>query len=125
MGRSLLLVEDDRSNRLVLSVLLEDAGYRVEVAASFASAREKIADASARYDVILLDRFLGDGDGALLVPLVRALHPEARAVLLSGEIDPPEIKAAGFDAAITKGARMEEVLSILERLTRATRRPSL
>jgi CheY-like chemotaxis protein len=118
----LLLVDDDKSNRLVLSVLLEDAGYCVVVADSFAAARERLADDSARYDVVLFDRFLGDGDGARLLPILRARWPEAHAVLLSGEVDPSEVERAGFDAAVVKGTRVEEVLALLERLAHSTRR---
>jgi CheY-like chemotaxis protein len=125
MGPSLLLVDDDKSNRLVLSVVLEDAGYRVEVAGSFAAASERLADDRAHYDVVLFDRFLGDGDGARLLPIVRARFPEAHAVLLSGAVDASEVKHVGFDAAVVKGARLEEVLSILERLVHSNRSQSL
>jgi CheY-like chemotaxis protein len=103
-------------------VLLEDAGYDVVVADSFAAARERLADDRARYDVVLLDRFLGDGDGVRLLPILRARLPEARAVLVSGDVAALEVQRAGFDAVVVKGARVEEVLALLERLAHSTRR---
>jgi response regulator of citrate/malate metabolism len=79
----------------------------------------RLADAGANYDVVLLDRFLGDGDGTGLLPILRARLPEARALLISGEVDLAEAEREGFDAAIVKGVGFEEVVAILGRFVRS------
>jgi CheY-like chemotaxis protein len=96
-----LLVEDDESNRVTAAALLEDAGFLVDTAASFAAAREHLT-AGAGYDLLVADHHLGDGEGPDLVPLLRARMPAARALLVSGEATPAGACAA--DAFVEKGA---------------------
>jgi two-component system response regulator RegA len=113
--RSLLLVEDDPSNWLTLSALLEDAGFSVSIAESCAQATQ-LLEGPSRYEVVLLDSGLGDGDGRALVPLVRRRMPAAKLVLVTG-MDGPEPRAP-VDAVFRKGENTEELLACLERLLR-------
>lgn len=112
--RHLLLVEDDPGNRLTLSVLLEEAGFTVVTAESCAQASRLLRE-SPRYDAVLLDSELGDGDGRALIPLVRGQLPGARLVLVTGWLD-----AAGpdtpVDAVFQKGEAFDELLACLGRL---------
>lgn len=96
-----LLVEDDDANRLTMAALLEDEGFAVDEAASFAEAKLKIATAGAPYDVILLDRNLGDGFGPDLAPDARARMPRVRLVALSGH---DAVTEGWEDARVVKGA---------------------
>ncbi|WP_224249243.1 response regulator [Hyalangium gracile] len=113
--RSLLLVEDDPANWLTLSAVLEEAGFTVAVAETCAQAA-RLLEGQPRYDAVLLDSRLGDGDGRELVPLIRRQVPEAKLVLVSGQ--------KGFwaktpvDAVFEKGEPVEELLACLERLLR-------
>jgi two-component system response regulator RegA len=112
---SLLLVEDDAANALTLSALLEDAGFAVVVAESCAQAC-RLLEEQPRYDVVLLDSLLGDGDGRALIPLVRRHVPAARLVLVSGQ---GGVGAhAAVDAVFQKGSPVEVLLVCLERLLR-------
>ena len=60
-GALVLVVEDDEAARLTTSITLEQAGYRVAVAADCASARARFTEMTP--DIILLDVLLPDGDG--------------------------------------------------------------
>lgn len=113
-----LLVEDDESSRLVLSVLLEEEGFRVDVASSFAEARRALAPGGAGYDLILLDQHLGDGSGTDLVPAIRAGLPRARVVLVSGSADLGDAARAGCDGVAPKGASFPEIMALIAEVLR-------
>jgi two-component system response regulator RegA len=111
--RSLLLVEDDAGNRLTLSVLLEESGFNVAIAESCAEAR-RLLHGQARFDAVLLDSKLGDGDGRTLIPLVRREVPAAKLVLVTGlgnRGPPPPV-----DAVFQKGRSFAELLACLRGL---------
>lgn len=116
--RSVLLIDDDESNRDVLSALLEDYGYEVDVAASFRRAREKIGADSAAYGIVLLDQHLGDGLGSDLIPSIRSRLPGVKVILISGSIERGDARAALADAVATKGAAITDVLNLIERVSK-------
>jgi CheY-like chemotaxis protein/anti-sigma regulatory factor (Ser/Thr protein kinase) len=123
-GLRLLLVDDDQSNLLTLSVLLEGEGFVVDVAASFAAAKAQLAAAGARYDLVVLDQNLGDGHGSALLPLVRERMPEAKALLISGDTAGEALSAAGFDAVLIKSTPFPELLAkVLGTIQRAEEAP--
>ena len=110
---SILLVDDDESNRVTLSVLLEEEGYQVEVASSFEEAKGKLAGA-ASYDLVLLDQHLGDGLGSELVPEARARWPRTKLLLISGSIADRTGMGQLFDAIVPKGAAFPDVLALVK-----------
>jgi two-component system response regulator RegA len=118
-----LLVDDDESQRLSLGILLEDEGFVVEVAVSFAAARRLIEAPAAAYDAVILDQHLGDGVGSALVPLVRERLPRAATVLVSGSLEERELTDAASDAVIPKGTHFPDLLAALQEvIARAARR---
>jgi DNA-binding NtrC family response regulator len=86
--KTVLVVDDERSLRLLCRVNLELDGHNVLEAATLAEARELIERESP--DVILLDVHVGSEDGLELLDEVEALDLPVRVVLLSGtsEISP-------------------------------------
>ncbi|WP_437967342.1 response regulator [Sorangium sp. So ce260] len=116
MRVTVLLVDDDASSRLVLATLLEDEGFEVDLASSFAEAGRKLAAEGAAYDLALLDQNLGDGRGTDLLPSLRARLPRAKAVLLSGSGDDDLGGAPPPDAVLSKGIDFPELLERLRRL---------
>lgn len=118
MSKSILLVDDDESNRIVLSALLEDDGFEVDVAASFAAAMEKITADGVRYAIVLLDQHLGDGLGTDLVRPIRARLPRAKVVLISGSIGDDATDLTQVDAVAPKGVSFPDMLALIERVTR-------
>lgn len=104
-----LLVEDDPSNALTLTALLEDLDYSVETADSFSAAQHLVGRGG--YALVLLDYHLGDGVGSALVPRILPTP----VVLLTGarELREPPL---GLAAIHIKGADPEELLAIVRRL---------
>jgi DNA-binding NtrC family response regulator len=86
--KTVLVVDDERSLRLLCRVNLELEGHRVHEAATLAEARAQIEREAP--DIILLDVHLGNEDGLELLDEVAALDLPTRIVLLSGtsEIGP-------------------------------------
>ena len=90
------------------------AGHETDVAATFATARQRATE--RQYEVIFCDIGLPDGDGTDLPAIVLALYPATRMVAITGHGTEPEevkIRAAGFDDFVLKPA-LDRVLTILE-----------
>lgn len=98
----MLIVEDDRAQRHVLSAALEARGYRVHVAATGA---EAVQVASAvETDLIVLDLGLPDVDGLTLVRHLRVLG-ECPVLVVTADADDERIVAAldlGAEDYVTK-----------------------
>ena len=89
--KTVLVVDDERSLRLLCRVNLELDGHVVHEAATLAEARQLIDQESP--DVILLDLHLGSEDGLDLLDEVEALDLPVRVVLLSGSSEVgPELR---------------------------------
>ena len=83
MSGKVLLVEDDASIATVIRSALEDEGFAVDRCDSIA-ARDKLLS-SHRYDVMLTDVMLADGDGIATIGSVRAACPEMPLIVLSAQ----------------------------------------
>ena len=90
--RTVLVVDDEPSLRLLCRVNLELEGHRVLEAGTLAEARALIERESP--DVILLDVHVGNEDGLELLDEVEALDLPTRVVLLSGTSEVgPELRS--------------------------------
>jgi DNA-binding NtrC family response regulator len=90
--KTVLVVDDERSLRLLCRVNLELDGHRVREAATVAEARREIERATP--DVILLDIHVGVDDGLELLDEIASLELSTRVVLLSGTSEVgPELRA--------------------------------
>ena len=116
MSANLLLVDDDDSNRITLSALLEDEGYTVETAANFAEAAGKIGRGAPGYDLVLLDQHLGDGIGTELVPSIRSHLPKAKVLLISGSIEAEHTLSGVLDGIVRKGSDFPDILEQIKGL---------
>jgi len=76
-----LLVEDEAGLRQAVTESLRQTGYVVEVAANFEQAQEKIA--LYRYDCVLLDLTLPDGDGLNLLRELKLDNSPAGVLVLT------------------------------------------
>ena len=89
--KDVLVVDDERSLRLLCRVNLELDGHTVREAASLAEARGELERGTP--DVILLDVHVGADDGLELLDELAALDLPTRVVLLSGSSDVgPELR---------------------------------
>lgn len=91
---SVLVVEDDAGWRSVLTELVEDAGYSVDVCSSYGEG--VIAIRKKTYDLVILDLVLGERmmpgqrtGGTTLLEQIDQSNSEV--IILSGEVSPGEI----------------------------------
>ena len=90
--KDVLVVDDERSLRLLCRVNLELDGHRVREAGSLEEARRELELATP--DVILLDVHVGADDGLELLDELATLELPTRVVLLSGTSEVgPELRA--------------------------------
>ena|ERR1017187_1104409 len=112
----ILIVEDDVQIRLLLSTILEGAGYTVRPAADGFSALEEMRAESP--DILLSDLYMPGMSGFELLSIVRNQFPATRVVAMSsafsGEDLPKEVVA---DAFYPKATDIVGLLQIMEAIT--------
>lgn len=98
----ILLVDDNRDGLLVRKSLLEELGYRVQIAITGEEGL-KLFQASA-FDVVVTDFKMPRMNGSEFIERVRKLNPNARIILLSGFVDPLGLteENTGADAVVAK-----------------------
>jgi two-component system, NtrC family, nitrogen regulation response regulator NtrX len=80
--KKIVVVDDEANVGASLKLVLEGAGYAVEICASVEQFKRYVA--RSRADAFLLDVRLPDGSGIDLLPLVRHKCPQAPIVMISG-----------------------------------------
>ena len=83
MARRALLVEDDASIATVITAGLEDDAFTVDRCDSIAE-RDRLLG-QGRYDVMLTDVVLADGDGIASLGEVHRAHPDMPVIILSAQ----------------------------------------
>lgn len=116
----ILIVDDDREIRDLLSRFLRKNGYRVEVAAD-GGEMKRILDA-ARIDLIILDRVLPGKDG---LTLCRELRSQSRVpvillTLLGADTDRIIGLEVGADDYVAKPFNPHELLARVKAVLRRT-----
>ena len=100
MSHQLLLVEANEDDGAILSGVLQDRGYRVDVARSAAEATR--LDAS--YAIALIDLWLPDASGIELAHTLRGRTPDLDIIFLTGQATLHSgIGAVAFGAAAVAG----------------------
>jgi DNA-binding NtrC family response regulator len=112
MGHAILLVDDSDTIRMTLGALLEDNGHRVIEASTLAEARARLAEPSV-FDAVVIDFHLGDELGSDLFSEIRAAHPRAALVLMSGS--GAIVGVDGADVIVQKGRSPDELDALIER----------
>lgn len=83
MNGTVLLVEDDQSIATVIKAALEDEGVAVDHCDSIAG-RDRLLS-SGRFDALLTDVMLTDGDGIETLGAIRESYPELPIIILSAQ----------------------------------------
>jgi len=83
-GEAILLAEDDRHVRHVLSTVLEQFGYQVSATATGEAAVDLFRGNPERFDLVMLDAVLPGMSGADANDEIRRISPGARTLLTSG-----------------------------------------
>jgi CheY-like chemotaxis protein len=79
---AILLADDESEIRHLVELWLMAAGHRVVPSASGREACAKLAD--GRFDLVITDLLMPDGDGVDLIAEVRKLRPTTRILAISG-----------------------------------------
>ena len=109
---NILIVDDDKDMKLILSDILEIEGYRVSIAGDGNSAIKVITNNSP--ELILLDVRLPGMSGLQLLDKIKEINKKTIVIMLTGYGDIKEaviaIKLGAFDY-ITKPFTQEELVS--------------
>lgn len=81
-SQTLLIVDDDKPFLQRLGRAMESRGFTVEMAESVADGLKCIRNSPPDYAVV--DMRLEDGNGLDLIAVLKEVHPETRAVVLTG-----------------------------------------
>ncbi|ARU04562.1 DNA-binding response regulator [Comamonas serinivorans] len=115
----ILLVEDDTDLAQATCAFLRSRSFVVDAAASLAAARAHLL--AARFEAVLLDLHLPDGDGLQLMPSLRALD-DAPMVLVLTARDQISDRIRGLDAGaddyLVKPYDPDELLARLRAVNR-------
>ncbi|MBW3555067.1 MAG: response regulator [Gemmatimonadetes bacterium] len=117
MEHRILAAEDSATQAEHLRVLLEGAGYSVEVARSGEQALERLESAS--FDLVLTDVMMPGINGFELCARIKRLRPDLPVILLTSLADPMDIVRgleAGGDNYITKPYDPDHLLARLRRV---------
>lgn len=100
--KTILLVDDEPSIRLILSAVLRHAGYNIEVAEDGYVALHKISESAP--DLVITDLRMPNMNGFELLAVLRTRFPQIPTIAISGEFLAQELNAAPIaDAFFQKG----------------------
>lgn len=112
----ILVVDDERSVRMMLETALRAQGYRVYTAVSGQEAREQLR--TEEFDLVLLDLQLGDMDGIEILRDIRNNWPATEVILLTahGSINSAiaALRLGAFDYLL-KPAQIQDIRERVER----------
>lgn len=125
--KTILLVEDDDTNRKLVRVILGSKRYRIREAKSAEQALEMLRD--AKPDLLLLDIRLGEGSGLDVIRAIRAdpAYDDVPVVAITAQAmknDESRFLAAGFDHYLSKPLDTRQLPEVVERFLQEGRRAS-
>ena len=112
--RSLLLLEDDRELRQVLSMALARIGFEVFEAESLSGAMERLSVSPPAFAIV--DLRLADGSGLIFVNALRRARPDARALIHTGHGDIATAVAAAKSGIVDYVCKPAQPLELAEAL---------
>lgn len=121
-GLSILIAEDNSTNRMVLEAMVRKLGHRATTAENGALAVEAVQ--AARYDLVFMDVMMPEMDGLEATRAIRALPgPECTTPIIGLTANAlPEnasaARAAGMDDVATKPITGQKVAALIERVSR-------
>ena len=111
VDKRILVVEDDPLMQETLARILRDQRYAVELAIGVADAERRLA--AERYDLVIADWKLPDGDGSLVADWAKQLG--AKTALMSGHLAQMPGGRSEEHETLMKPIRMDELLALVRR----------
>ncbi|MCW8085382.1 nitrogen regulation protein NR(I) [Sabulicella glaciei] len=115
-SRTVLIADDDRAIRTVLSQALSRAGYHVRATSSASTLWRWVEDGEG--DLVVTDVVMPDENGLDLLPRMKRVRPDLRVVVMSAQSTfTTAVKAAqrGAFEYLPKPFDLKELLSVVER----------
>ncbi len=103
-GQSILVVEDDPQVRMLVTVVLEDLGYAVQVVGD-ADGALPILSSSRRIDLLVTDVGLPGLNGRQLAEIARQSRPELPVLFMTGYAEKAQERAAFLDEGMSMIAK--------------------
>ncbi|MFQ6098437.1 MAG: response regulator [Armatimonadota bacterium] len=120
---TVLIIDDDRSMRLTLSLILEDEGYRVLTAAS---GEDGLAMARTNpVDVALVDMRMPSMPGDEVCQRMRDVSPQTTVIVITAHVAPRVVEravAAGAHSILYKPLDLDALLDQIRDLVTAEAR---
>lgn len=119
-GETILLVDDDRNQRVIVGDMLTTLGYNVEAVASGEEALEYLQKKA--FDLVLLDMIMDHGiDGLETYKRIRQIIPAQKTIIASGFSETRRVKKAqelGAGQYVKKPYTLERIgLAVKQELT--------
>lgn len=124
MAKRILIVDDERSLREFLTILLEGEGYATDSAADVAEAREMLG--SRAYDLVICDLKLPDGDGLDVLSHARATGLGTPFIVITAHTTPQhalETLRAGAAEYLSKPFEVEDLKLIISKVLTQSEAP--
>ena len=121
-ARTVVLAIDDNTDFLqLLKDMLEPSGFEVHTAVNPVKALEVFQREKDKYQLVLLDYYMPQLDGAKTFEWLRKLNPKIKVIVCSGadELRLRQIQAQHkIDGYIHKPFRVKEALDTIQRIVR-------
>ncbi|TCZ66916.1 nitrogen regulation protein NR(I) [Roseicella aquatilis] len=124
-SRTILVADDDRAIRTVLSQALGRSGYQVRATSSASTLWRWVEDGEG--DLVITDVVMPDENGLDLVPRIKRVRPDLRVVVMSAQSTfMTALKAAqrGAFEYLPKPFDLKELLAVVERALAAPQPPA-
>jgi CheY-like chemotaxis protein len=103
-GQSILVVEDDPQVRMLVTVVLEDLGYTVEVVGDADGALPVLAS-TRRLDLLVTDVGLPGMNGRQLAEIARQTRPELPVLFMTGYAEKAQERSAFLEPGMSMIAK--------------------
>jgi DNA-binding NtrC family response regulator len=114
--RILLIIDDDKSTRMLIKDILEDTGILIMESVCGEKAYELIKNYREKIGLVLLDIWLPDCDGWSLIGSIRQLDQKIPVIAISA-ILPSELaekyQLAGFTGYISKPFKVDKLQEVI------------
>ena len=120
----ILYVEDDEDTRELVTLMLKQSNYKVNVAKNSDDAL--LLARTNHFDLYLIDNWMAGGSGIELCKRLREFDPWTPILFYSGagyEPDKQQAFAAGAQAYLVKPAENDELIAEVARLISTTEAP--
>lgn len=118
--KTILVVDDELANAEVLSLILQDEGYRVYCASNGRQALDKVAE--LRPDLVILDFMMPVMNGAEMGRTLRAAPATSHIpILMNSSLQEDAVREhfTGYDAFLRKPYNVDAVLRLIQELLAA------